>query len=142
MQQRRGRLLPGSICLCVLATLYAASLLRPTGAQTTCGAGQQPLITAADPPSGSRQTQFTILGENLDVDGTITALQGDSNILVETTLNVSAKEIMFMLNPLPIPSSLVTFLIDPEDEGCESASVELYVLLLGTCTYVHGSCTV
>ena len=118
-----------SILVHILAALCVASLLiRPMNAQ--CSADQQPIITDVDPPSGSRVTVFVATGVNLDVNATITAIHNGIDIITDGTLSIiNNGTITFTLNPSN--TMPVTFTIDPDQEGCETASFELSVVVIG-----------
>ena len=123
----------GPFSLEFLAALFAAvSLtLRAAEAQGTCS--RQPVISSVDPPSGSRQTQFTILGENLDQPATITVTQffggADRNILA--SMNVTESGITFTVSPVSPAGDLARFTLAPDEEGCDSVTVEIFVVFIG-----------
>ena len=124
----------------LVLALAAASLLifQASEAQETCS--RQPTITTVNPPSGSSGTDFRVLGDNLDVASTISVIQlidGVENNLL-SSMNVSGSVVSFTVSPLPTPG-LATFTIDPEEESCVPASVEIYVVFLGMSTTVRSN---
>ena len=112
----------------ILVTLVSLRIL-PVAEGQSCSA--QPVISSVDPPSGSRQTRFAILGQNLDQPGSITVIQriNDEELDILETTNVTQTRIELTVNPLA--SSLATITIDPNEEDCGSASVEIYVVFIG-----------
>ena len=123
---RRKRLRPVSLPLQTLALCACASLLviSVADAQTPC-----PSITNVRPPSGSRRTEYTIFGENLDQPSTISVIQDENDIL--GTLNITASAIVFTLNEAEVRTDPATVLLVPEQGGCSDVSVELYILRQG-----------
>ena len=103
-------------------------MISVANCQGDCSAEQQPVITSADPPSGSRNTLFTIFGENLDQTSLITVNQNGNDILA--TQNITENGITFTLTPQS--NGLATVVFQPIQDGCDTVSVELYVLQIGT----------
>ena len=123
---RRKRLRPVSLpfqtlALCACASLFVISV---ADAQTPCLS-----ITNVHPPSGSRRTEFTIFGENLDQLSTISVVQDDEDIL--GTLNITESAIVFTLNEALVATDPATVLLVPEQGGCSDVSVELYIIRQG-----------
>jgi hypothetical protein len=122
LQWKRTRL-----CLFSVEFLVALVSLRilPVAEGQSCT-----VISDVDPPSGSRQTRFAILGDNLDQLGSITVIQliNDAEIDILGTTNVTQTRIEFTVNPQT--SSLATITIDPDEEDCGSASVEIFVVFI------------
>ena len=108
--------------------------------QTPSPCSAQPVISRVDPPSGSRNTLFAVLGESLDVSGNITVTQifGGTEQDILVTTNVTQTRIEFRVNPATRDEATIT--IDPVEEGCESVSVVIFLVLIGMnpiCTTTH-----
>ena len=149
--RRRGRPRPRALSLTLLTGLILVSLsVSPTAGQMSCGADQQPSITCGetcvDPPSGSRITVFTILGENLDRISSISVTQGDGDL--RATENITEGGIVFTVNPSG--SGLATVLLVPTEASCANVSVDIFLLGTGRemlcchdstmCIFLNCSC--
>ena len=123
----------------ILTVLFAVAALSSLAPAARAQCSRQPVISGVDPPSGSSQTHFTVLGDNLDTPSSISVIQdlGGANILANN-MNVTESSITFAVIFAVIPSnlsvalnSLATFAVDPDEESCETVSIEIFVVFIG-----------
>ena len=119
----------------ILTVLFAVAALSSLAPAARAQCSRQPVISGVDPPSGSRQTHFTVLGDNLDTPSSISVTQnlGGANILA-SNMNVTERSITFAVqipSNLSAVNSLATFAVDPDEESCETVSIEIFVVFIG-----------
>ena len=130
VRQSRVRWIASSLPTLALfqVLVLAISCLPLTAGQ--CAGDQQPRITSVFPPSGSRGTEYTITGQNLNQTSGITIEQDGETISTET-LNVTDNQISFRLTENPADDGLATLTLIPTQAGCVNETIDLFLLRRG-----------
>ena len=115
----------------ILTVLFAVAALSSLAPAARAQCSRQPVISGVDPPSGSLQTHFTVLGDNLDTPSSISVTQDLEGVNI---LNVTERSITFAVilnSSARVLNSLATFAVDPDEESCETVSIEIFVVFIG-----------
>lgn len=137
VRESRMRWLSFSLPTIVLFQVLVLAISCLPLAAGQCAEDQQPRITSVFPPSGSRLTEYTISGQNLNQTSGITVEQEGVTIPTDI-LNVTDDQVIFMLTDSPDDNGPATLTLMPAEDDCVNEAIVLFLLRRGdVCVFVY-----